>query len=371
MRTKLLWMVLVLFPACGEIAIDPGPGGPNPDPNPGADPGPEPDPNPDPDPNPNPDPTVNRLLITILPPGEVDPSNIPVIEGDMVYAAMWDQHAATMIRAREAHETATGRSVLVAVLDAGFDLSHPILSGHISPNGYDTRDGDADPNDLGNGYDDYGEGTPDSAVGHGNFVAGMVLLSAPDATILPIRVMDDEGYGNGPALAEGIRYAVARKARVLNVSAHPALLQALDVRVALDEARMRGAVVVASAGNDGRPGLGPIAGDSRSVSVGAVNGHFEVAEFSNSAFLTEELTVYAPGVDLYGPMTRGAMGMWSGTSFSAGIASGAAALWLELEPASPPDAVQERIRTSVNPAYDRQGNRVAAGVVDLAQVVSR
>lgn len=314
--------------------------------------------------------TVNRLMITILPPSESDPSNMAVVDGDM-RAAMRDQPAAAMIRARDAHAFATGRSVLVAVLDAGFDLSHPVIADRVSPHGRDTLDGDNNPNDLGNGYDDYGEGTPDNAVGHGTFVAGMVLLAAPDATILPVRVMDDEGYGNNRALADGIRFALQRGARVINISAHAALLGAWEVDAALDEAAARGAVIVASAGNEGRAGLGVIAGDPRSVSVGAVDDDAVVAPFSNRARSGEELTVYAPGVDLYGPMTDGEMGIWSGTSFSAGLASGAVALWRELEPNSSPAAVRERISSCVNPAFDRYGNDLPAGVVDLFQVVRR
>ncbi|HEX5135333.1 MAG TPA: S8 family serine peptidase [Planctomycetota bacterium] len=315
--------------------------------------------------------TVNRLMITVLPPGEVNPSNMAVVDGDMMRASMEDQAAARMIHAGDAHAFATGRGVVVAVLDAGFDLSHPVLSGHLL-DGIDTLDMDSDPNDLGNGYDDYGEGTPDNAVGHGNFVAGMVLLAAPDAMILPVRVMDDEGYGTNAAIARGLRFALDRGARIVNISARAAtLLDTTDVQRALDEAAARGAVVVASAGNDGKRGLGLIAGDDRTVSVGAVDDTASVAAFSNTAGWGEELAVYAPGVDLEGPMTRGAMGVWSGTSFSAGLASGAAALCLELDPRSPPGCVRDRIAASVNPAYDARGRLCSAGVVDLLKVVTR
>jgi subtilisin family serine protease len=276
-----------------------------------------------------------------------------------------------MIRAREAHAVATGRGVVVAVLDAGFDLSHPVLRDRVL-SGIDTLDRDGNPNDLGNGFDDYGEGHPDNAVGHGNFVAGMVLLAAPDAMILPVRVMDDEGYGSNGAIASGLRHAIERGARVVNISARAAtLLDCSAVRAALDEAAARGIVVVASAGNEGQRGLGLIAGDERTVGVGAVDGASTLAEFSNTAGRGEELAVVAPGVDLEGPMTRGAMGVWSGTSFSAGLASGAAALCLELDPRSPPGCVRERIAASVNPAYDRRGRLMAAGVVDLMKVVTR
>ncbi len=315
--------------------------------------------------------TVNRLMITILPPGKANPSNMAVVEGDMMRSSMMDQPAARMLRAREAHAAATGNGVLVAVLDAGFDLAHPALEDRVVP-GIDMLSRDGDPNDLGNGFDDYGEGHPDNAVGHGNFVAGMVLLAAPDARILPIRVMDDEGYGNNAAIAGGIRYALARGARVVNISARAAvLLDCRDIRMALDEAHARGVLVVASAGNEGRSGLGVIAGDDRTVSVGAVDDTSTAAAFSNSAGWGEELTVFAPGVDLEGPMAGGTMGVWSGTSFSAGLTSGAAALWLELEPSSSPDCIRERIRMCVNPAYDRSGRCCTSGVLDLMKVVTR
>ncbi len=315
--------------------------------------------------------TLNRLMITILPPGKANPSNMAVVEGDMMRSSMLDQPAARMVRAREAHAVATGAGVLVAVLDAGFDVNHPALRDRVVP-GIDMLSRDGNPNDLGNGFDDYGEGHPDNAVGHGNFVAGMVLLAAPDARILPIRVMDDEGYGNNAAITSGIRYALTRGARVINISARAAaLLDCRDVRQALDEAYARGVVVVASAGNEGGNGLGVIAGDDRTVSVGSVDDAGTVAEFSNGAGWGEELAALAPGVDLTGPMTGSSMGVWSGTSFSAGLASGAAALWLQLEPSSSPDCVRARIRTCVNTAYDRSGRCCSSGVLDLAKVVNR
>lgn len=315
--------------------------------------------------------TLNRLMITVLPPGEVNPSNMAVVDGDMMRSSMADQPAATMMHAREAHTVATGRGVVVAVLDAGFDLSHPALAGRLV-SGIDSLSKDSNPNDLGNGFDDYGERHPDSAVGHGNFVAGMVLLAAPDAMIMPIRVMDDEGYGTNGAIASGLRHAISRGAHVVNISARAAtLFDCREIRAALDEAHLRGVLVVASAGNEGRSGLGLIAGDARTLSVGAVELCGTVAEFSNTAGWGEELSLYAPGVDLEGPMTRGAMGVWSGTSFSAGLASGAAALCLELGPRTPPAQVRERIAACVNPAYDGSGRLCGAGIVDLMKVVTR
>ena len=105
---------------------------------------------------------------------------------------------------------ATGDGVLVAVLDGGFNLAHPDIAKRISKDAYDAIDLDDDPNDGGNGVDDDLDGTVDDAVGHGTFVASMVLLAAPDATILPIRIVDDEGYGTEKEIVDGIEYAVEK-----------------------------------------------------------------------------------------------------------------------------------------------------------------
>ena len=37
---------------------------------------------------------------------------------------------------------------------------------------------------------------PDKSYGHGTFVAGLVGLVAPDAPIMPMRVLDSDGFGN-------------------------------------------------------------------------------------------------------------------------------------------------------------------------------
>jgi subtilisin family serine protease len=315
--------------------------------------------------------TVNRLRVTILPPGEANPSNMAVVDGDMMMANMRDQPAAHMVHAAEAHGFATGRGVLVAVLDAGFDLRHPVLAGRVEPFGYDAIDGDGDPQDLGNGFDDYGEGTPDGAVGHGTFVAGMILLAAPDARILPVRIMDDEGYGDNGSIVRGIDFALRMGAQVINISAQSAALGDWSVMNKLEEAHARGVVVVASAGNDGRDRMGGIAGHATTISVGATDDRSVEARFSNRAGWGEELVVHAPGVDLVGPMTGDGMGIWSGTSFSAGFATGGAALFLERRPGARPQEVGDAIRMASSPAFDDRGTPLRAGLIDLHQVASR
>ena len=71
---------------------------------------------------------------------------------------------------------AAASPVVVAILDSGVDASHPALAGRIV-DGYDLWYGDADPDDR---------------CGHGTNLAGIVAQLAPDAQIMPIKVMADE-----------------------------------------------------------------------------------------------------------------------------------------------------------------------------------
>jgi subtilisin family serine protease len=113
------------------------------------------------------------------------------------FVAQW---AAEKIRLDEAHTMTRGAGVIVAVLDTGVDLTHPQLAGRLLP-GYDFVDMDEDPQE---------EGTHDAnlAFGHGTHVAGLVALTAPEAQIMPVRVLDADGIGNIWVLAEALAYAV-------------------------------------------------------------------------------------------------------------------------------------------------------------------
>src|SRR6185295_13063961 len=84
----------------------------------------------------------------------------------------------------------------VAVLDSGVDLSHPALAAHLIA-GYDFVDGDADPQEAPGG----------SGVGHGTHVAGLIALAAPEARIMPVRVLDAEGAGDMWRLARALVWA--------------------------------------------------------------------------------------------------------------------------------------------------------------------
>jgi len=277
------------------------------------------------------------------------------------------------IQAAAAHEVATGQGVVVAVLDGGFNLHHTAIVASVSPFGFDAIDLDDDPNDVGDGFDDDGDRVVDSAVGHGTFVAGMVLSAAPDATILPIRVRDDEGFGTNDELIRGIDYAIAMGVDVMNLSLTDSQAKKQGITKALNNARDAGIVVVISAGNDGLDYVPKMACNWGMICVGAVNARDRITDFSNYTLADAWLMIFADGEDLYGPVGApgdDSMGYWSGTSFSAGTISGAASLVRERHPDFDPLMIGDTLRNAVDPIRDRDGNLVpGVGRINLHKAV--
>lgn len=324
--------------------------------------------------------TLALLILAALPvawrpaTGRLQPASVTLIDEDFAYVRddFYGQAAAAQIDLDDAHDSATGSGVVVAVLDGGFNLDHPIFDDRLAPNAYDAIDDDNDPDDGGNDEDDDGDDVVDGGVGHGNFVAGMVLLAAPDAEILAIRVADDEGRVDTEDLARGLRHAIKEKADVINLSMALPESGREDVEKLLDLADKKGIVIVVSAGNDGSSTLGWLARNEHTIAVGAVDGDDEIPTFSNGGD-SEDVDVLAPGVKLEGPLgwpDEDSMAIGTGTSFSAGIVSGAVALYLELNGGADVDDVREAIAESVDPVGcddDSDG----PGRINLEEVTQR
>ncbi len=264
-----------------------------------------------------------------------------------------DQWAPEKIRLPQAHRQATGSQMTVAVLDTGVDASHPDLSGHISV-GKDFVDMDNDPSE---------EGTAGKslAYGHGTHVAGLITLAAPDAEIMPVRVLDPDGAGNIWVLAEGLAYAANPDgdlrtldgADVINMSLSTTrptkLLNEIVASVTCEASEdsddeeedgeegddegeedclasvSGGAVVVAAAGNSGcsTPEYPAAEGVSGLLSVAATTSDDALANFSNYGTW---VNVAAPGASITSTVPGGGYGTWSGTSMSTPLTAGTAAL---------------------------------------------
>ena len=129
-----------------------------------------------------------------------------------------NQNVYTQIHLGQAHEISRGAGVVVAVLDTGVAANHTSLSGHLLP-GYNAIDESQPPDDI-------QDGVTNAEWGHGTMVAGIIVRLAPDAKILPVRVLNADGSGTVIDVVQGIHWAVTHGAKVINPeSGHPLQLR--------------------------------------------------------------------------------------------------------------------------------------------------
>jgi hypothetical protein len=250
------------------------------------------------------------------------------------------QSAVGQVHADDAQQLPHPFQSVVAVIDTGVDMSHPLISGNLYSYGFDFVAGYPGGWEFPNGLDDDHDGLVDEAYGHGTHIAGSVLLVDPECRILPIRALGSDGSGSGYRVAESIFYAVDAGADVINLSLSFQVPSAAVV-AALQYAEAFGVTVVTSAGNTGGPILfpgdydpldvtwtlpilGPLQLNGNSIlTVGAVDSADVKAPFSAHG---PHLDVVAPGMFVYSSIPGGKYAWWSGTSMATGIASGVAAL---------------------------------------------
>jgi len=255
------------------------------------------------------------------------------------------------LRVAQAQRVADGAGVTVAVVDTGVDLNHPALAERLVA-GYDFVEGDAEPDDSANGLDDDQDGVVDEGAGHGTHVAGIVTLVAPQARLMPVRVLDSEGVGSYFDIVAGIVYAAEHGAQVINLSlggTHDAAF----LHAAVEYALGKGALVVAAAGAYQVDYPARYAGV---ISVGATTMRGQPAEFSD--FDEGQVTVYAPGVSIYSTYFDGGYAWWTGTSMATAFVAGEAALLRSVagcEQACAAAAIAEQSRPVVpTPDADRR-----------------
>lgn len=259
-----------------------------------------------------------------------------------------------------------GAGVRVAIVDTGLRASHPYLAGAVDPDGFDVLDGDANPDEAANGLDDDGDGLVDEGFGHGTFVASLIHAVAPAARLVPIRVLNSDGFGTASGLARGITLAADRGVHVINVSIgmHE---QANVVKRAVQYARGRGAVVVASTGNLGLEDVAFPSAFSDAFAVTAVGADDVRAPFASYG---SGVDLCAPGVQLLGAHPGFASGTarWSGTSFAGALTSGAVALVRALGGSLAPDDAQRHVEDTsadVSASNPTLGDRLGRGRLDL------
>jgi|GEM_PF-5183701 len=241
-------------------------------------------------------------------------SEEPTPPNDPRYGEQW---ALPVVGLPEAWENLPSRTVTIAVIDSGICANHPDLQGRILP-GYDFVDDDSDPTDV---------------FGHGCGVAGVIAANsnngqgiagvAPNAMIMPLRVLDANGQGSYSNIANAIIYAVDNGADIINLSlAGPSSSAILEAAVAY--AVDSGVVVIAAAGNFGMERAFYPAAYPSVIAVGSVDPvTLQRSSFSNFG---ADIDVWAPGRDILTTSMSGDYEFVSGTSFAAPIVAGITAM---------------------------------------------
>ncbi|MGC4804374.1 type VII secretion-associated serine protease mycosin [Micromonospora sp. DT233] len=273
------------------------------------------------------------------------------------------------LRVTEAHKISTGEGVIVAVVDTGVYAAHPDLAGRV-----------LDGKRL-IGRDDKGKVDEHN---HGTGVAGLIaargggrghaLGIAPKARILPVTIATNTFAGSN--LPEGIRYAVDRGAKVINISnggpkTNTALNEAVRYAQSMD------VVVVAAAGNADQGDAGVIY-PARLPGVIAVAATDRDGKPWSGGTRGEQVAITAPGVDisttagLWSDLTEGGyVTVDGGTSAAAPLVAGAAALIRARYPkASAAEVVNRLVSTAQDAGAPGRDDRYGFGRLDLVRALT-
>ncbi|MGW2085455.1 type VII secretion-associated serine protease mycosin [Streptomyces sp. NPDC001880] len=300
----------------------------------------------------------------------------PSATADAIRDQQWGLQA---LHTAKAWQTTKGRGITVAVVDTGVDGSLPDLAGQVLPGkdmiGFGARRGDRS-------WARHGTAMAGIIAGHGHGVGRSdgVLGIAPEAKILPVRVILEASdparakarESRGTALADGIRWAADHGADVINLSlgddsksAHPEPGEDAAIQYALK----KGAVVVASAGNGGEKGdhISYPAAYPGVIAVAAVDRYGTHAAFSTRRWYA---TVSAPGVDIVVAAPDHQYYVEWGTSAAAAFVSGAVALVRAAHPELTPAQIKKLLTDTASsaPASGRDDAR-GHGIVDPAAAI--
>lgn len=246
--------------------------------------------------------------------------------------------------------TKTAGAQTVAVLDTGIDAGHPDLAGRVLAGRNEIQPGTT-PNDN-NGHGTMTAGIIGANTNNGVGVAGV----AWNVKILPVKVLDSSGSGPDSVIIAGINWAASNGARVINMSLGGDGDDSL-LHDAVKAAVAKGVVVVAAAGNTGVNVPHFPASYPEVLSVAATDNNGALTSFSTQG---DWVDIAAPGWNIIstGPRSltpAGYLPYWtnSGTSFSAPMVAGVAALVRNKYPSYTPAQVMDRLKSTARDAGPR------------------
>jgi serine protease len=182
--------------------------------------------------------------------------------------------------------TSRGKGIVVAVIDTGVTQVEDLQGTRVLEGATFVPGTSSAADDQGHGT--HVAGTIAQTTHNGVGVAGV----APAATILPIKVLSRQGFGQSPWIAAGIDHAVDEGADVINLSLGGGYSRV--IHNAVKKARARGVLVIAAAGNSGRQGVSWPGALKETVGVSALGPDGTLAPYSSWG---KGVDIAAPGGD--------------------------------------------------------------------------
>jgi subtilisin family serine protease len=267
---------------------------------------------------------------------------------------LWDAWQADMrlIGMPSAWGMTTGSTdVVVAVLDTGYELNHEDLDAVPVVSRRNIRTGTNNVND-GYGHGTHVAGTIASSTNNGLGVASM----APGVTIMPVKVLDANGHGYWSDFLDGVDWAVAHGADVINLSLGSYLTanQVANWQPTFTAAWEAGTMVIAAAGNNNNNTLFYPASFANVLSVSATTNNDIKASFSSFG---PAVDVSAPGVSIASTYRDNKYYAMSGTSMATPHVAGLAAMIRSIHPEFTLAEVETAIKATAldlgDPGWDK------------------
>ncbi len=295
------------------------------------------------------------------------------------------QYYLDKIKAKEAWDVQTGSaSMIIGVVDFGFDATanHNDLLANRNPNYYDIVSFDQDLSYPANPPDN------DNDYQHGTEVVGVCSAVPNNSTniagtgyncqFLAVKAANNDGVLGFPAGYDAIVYAAQNGAKVINLSwGRPGNPSRYELDLLKDVVDRYDVVLVAAAGQTGTGGIEQYwYPASYSEIVLSVTGSDENDEKFNLVDFNERVDLIAPGKDISTLKNSNGSGNASGTSFSAPMVAGAAALVRVQFPSLNASQVIARLKATANAnaIYGLAANsayigKLGTGLLDMHQAL--
>lgn len=305
------------------------------------------------------------------------------VPNDTLYPDQW---GLAQINAPEAWDIVTGTTnIVIAVIDAGLDISHPDLIGQLWVNPGEIAGNGVDDDNNGHIDDIHGWNFVDNNAdlgdntGHGTQVAGIIAASTDNGQgiagvcwncrLMVVKVVQPGGIANYSDIAAGVVYAAQKGVKVINVSLG-GYSDSVTLRAAI-EAAAQTAVIVSGAGNDN---------SNQAFYPAAYNNHVLAVAGMTATDMKTGTSNYGTWVDVSAPaeaivttLDGGSYGNASGTSIAAPFVAGVAGLLRSQYPHWSVNGVRAQIVhtaqniDAINPGYAKQ---LGSGRIDAGRAVT-